>query len=223
MNDDRDHELSKAIQAHATRHAAPASLRDRLAVQLHQAPPPAKAPNRPRQQSWAFWKQWAQMGGAFACGLVIASLVLVKGRMPSVDQERLEQEVVADHVRSLMATHLADVASSDQHTVKPWFSGKLDFSPPVRDLAKEGFPLIGGRLDYLNQRQVAALVYAHNRHTINVFVWPSGDGARTEAKPMSRQGFNVVDWTDAGMQFWAVSDLNTDQLQAFSRMLGAKP
>ncbi len=233
MNDDQDKQLGEAIRRHATRHAAPDALRDRLAARLQQAAQQdvtqqqatrqTAAAGRQSGRSWNFWKPWTQIAAAFASGVVAASLVVVAAFPPVGEQDRMEQEVVDSHVRSLMVAHLADVASTDQHTVKPWFTGKLDFSPPVRDLAKEGFPLVGGRLDYLDQRQVAALVYGYKRHTINVFVWPAKAGAKPVAKPLSRQGFNIVSWADAGMQFWAVSDLNAEQLQGFAALLRTQP
>jgi len=128
-------------------------------------------------------------------------------------------EVVSAHVRSLMANHLMDVASTDQHTVKPWFAGRVDFSPPVTDFASAGFPLVGGRLDYLEGHPVAALVYMHRRHVINVFEWPVGDTHATIAATATRQGFHVIRGTHAGMACWVVSDLNAEELAAFARML----
>ena len=127
-------------------------------------------------------------------------------------------EVVNAHVRSLQAEHLFDVQSTDQHTVKPWFLGKLDFSPPVTDLAAIGFPLVGGRLDYLSGQSVAALVYERRKHTINVFVRPASSGAPTDAT-LTVRGFHVHHWTRDGMAFWAVSDLNDGELSEFAHAL----
>jgi anti-sigma factor RsiW len=124
--------------------------------------------------------------------------------------------VVDGHVRSLMANHLFDVESTDQHTVKPWFLGKLDFSPPVVDLAQRGFPLVGGRLDYLAGEPVAALVYRRQKHTINLFVGPERDSTPSST-PFARtaRGFHVRHWSRGGMSFWAVSDLNDIELAQF--------
>lgn len=220
MNRHEDNELSSAIKAQATRHKAPPALRSRIDASLNQVVPPLAAP--PSRSFWAsLQRQWVGMGVAFACGM-IASLTLTLFHAAPRDEDRLPQEVIAGHVRSLMADHLADVASSDQHTVKPWFSGKLDFSPPVHDLAEDGFPLVGGRLDYLDRRPVAALVYRRQQHTINLFVWPSRSASTHEIKFLSQQGFNMTDWSEFGMQFWAVSDINSGELQTFTQLLRRK-
>lgn len=220
MNHYEDTELSDTIKAQATRHEAPSALRGRITAALNQADPWLAA--RPRRPFWAVLRQqWVGMGVAFAFGL-IASLTVTLFHAAPREEDRLLQEVVAGHVRLLMVAHLEDVASTDQHTVKPWFSGKLDFSPPVHDLAKEGFPLVGGRLDYLNQRPVAALVYRRQQHTINLFVWPTSSTSQHEMKFLSRQGFNITDWTDSGMQYWAISDLNSAELKTFTQLLRQK-
>ena len=129
------------------------------------------------------------------------------------------QEVVSSHVRAMMGEHLFDVRSTDQHTVKPWFLGKLDFSPPVTDLAQAGFPLTGGRLDYVAGRPVAALVYTRGQHTINVFVWPEASDAVRSPDARAIRGFHVRHWTHAGMSYWAVSDVNDADLDQFVHAL----
>jgi anti-sigma factor RsiW len=132
--------------------------------------------------------------------------------------ESLQQDVVASHVRSLQMEHITDVASSDQHTVKPWFLGKLDYSPPVEDFAAEGFPLIGGRLDYVSHRVAAALVYRHAQHPINLFILPSRE-AESAPRASADSGYNVLHWTKDGMTFWAISDLNAAELGDFAKLL----
>ena len=146
----------------------------------------------------------------------VAAVVLLfglAGRQSA--QEQLVAELTSSHVRSLMADHLADVISTDQHTVKPWFNGKIDFAPPIKDLAEDGFPLVGGRLDYIRGRAAAALVYSRRRHTINLFIWPEG-AAENPAVLLKSRGYNLAHWSTAGMQFWAVSDLNGPELKEFA-------
>jgi anti-sigma factor RsiW len=143
----------------------------------------------------------------------------VRTRRMTAATARLAQDVVASHVRALMGAHLFDVRSTDQHTVKPWFLGKLDFSPPVDDLAPLGFPLVGGRLDSLAGRPVAALVYQRRQHPIDVFVWPASDSREALTDTRALRGFQVRHWTHDGMAFWAVSDLSDTELDQFVQAL----
>jgi anti-sigma factor RsiW len=133
------------------------------------------------------------------------------------ENDSLAQEVVASHIRSLMVDHLSDVVSTDQHTVKPWFDGKLDFAPVVVNLADQGFPLIGGRIDYLDNRPVTALVYQRNKHIINLFIWPSTDAPETT--PTTIQGYHLINWTAGNTTYWAVSDVELSELQTFAQLI----
>jgi len=169
------------------------------------------------------WPKAPKLSWAFlsvAASLALVALIVLRfvpwSQNPS-PEELLAQEVLASHVRSLMASHLTDVPSSDHHTVKPWFDGKLDFSPPVEDLSAQGFPLVGGRLDYLADRPVAAVVYQRRKHFINLFIWPSTE--RPAQKAVTRQGYNLIHWTRAGMTYWAASDLNYRELGEFVRLV----
>ena len=214
------------VSTHATRHAAPAHLRNAIGAALRgQAAPTPGEPvppdgwvtrlhNRLDRLRWA-WINLGLAGAGIAAFLVTLNLYLAQ---PS-RQDRLEQGIVASHFRSLMPDHLADVASSDRHTVKPWFAGKLDYSPPVVDLAARGFPLLGGRLDYIGQRPVAALAYGRRKHLINVYVWPEAGQGDTAPLAAARQGFHLLGWRQDGMRFMAVSDMNGAELAEFATLL----
>jgi anti-sigma factor RsiW len=206
--------LKKTLKQDALYFKAPAELRRRINTQF---PSPKQAVSEQFAWDWN-WLTTALSGALAVC---LALLLFVSQTRPSAEQQ-FQQEMISNHVRSLMPGHGTDVASTDQHTVKPWFNGKVDFSPPVKDLATEGFPLTGGRLDYLGNRNVAALVFQRNKHVINLFVWPGQehDSKPTAAKP--RQGYNLIHWSQGGMSFWAVSDLNQKELSEFAEDFSSK-
>jgi len=212
--------LLAAMQRGSLAYATPDGLRERIQSSLR-APTPAEAPER--ASGWYAFPilRWAGAFAVFALCAITAWQFLPGLRGPTSDQ-RLAAEVLTSHVRSLEANHLMDVASTDQHTVKPWFDGKLDFSPPVEDLASDGFPLVGGRLDYLEGRQVAALVYQRRKHFINLFVWPYASGSNSAKTLESQQGYNMTRWSRGGFQFWAVSDISAQDLAEFVRILESR-
>jgi anti-sigma factor RsiW len=182
-------------------HRAPALLRAQVFASL-----PVTSPQR-RQTH----RSWMTQAIAASVLLVLIGSWLMVNRVGRIDADA--QAVLIAHVRSMqLPEHQIDVASSDRHTVKPWIDAKLDYAPPVYQLADQGFPLVGGRLDYLHDRAVAALVYHRGQHVINLFIWP-GESGQTE---VSRQGYNLRRWSDGGMTFWAVSDVNAADLQHFA-------
>ncbi len=204
--------LSGAIRAHATYHAVPAATTARVRAALDRTGASTRVTFKPS-------RRWFSLAASAAFAAVIGSGVTYWYAQPSPD-ELLAREAVASHVRSLMvAGRATDVSSSDQHTVKPWFNGKLDFSPPVLDLTGEGFTLVGGRLDYLANRPVAALVYRHRQHVINLFIWPDAGNADQPLRAQLHQGYHVMHWTQAEMNYWAVSDLNPTDLRTFSKRM----
>jgi anti-sigma factor RsiW len=158
---------------------------------------------------------------ATAAGIVVMAGVLLAQALAWRDDRRIADQVVASHVRSLQVEHLTDKPSSDRHEVKPWFRDKLDYSPPVPDLTRQGFTLTGGRLDYLDERPVASLVYHRRKHAINVFVWPAKGAAERPARTMSRQGYHLISWERGGMAYWVISDLNAQELAEFAEALRA--
>jgi len=205
--------------------AAPPYLRARILADLAAATTPRWSPADigwlSRFRLWLKPLEIWSLPTSFA--MLMLAVVLVAMPRPAdvgvlVPAGGIEADLVAGHVRSLLANHLTDVATSDRHTVKPWFNGRIDFSPPVADLKAQGFPLKGGRVDYIGGRVVAALAFQHDGHVINLFIWPAtAPIARTEA----RDGFNLIGWTRDGLVYWAVSDLNGAELATFVRAFSA--
>ena len=194
--------LHDAITSDSPGYPAPARLRRNIRAALRREA-------RASEKSFSPWLVFAT-GAAFA-GILFAFVFFQTSRTSRGGA--IVDQVVANHVRSLLATHLVDVASSDQHTVKPWFDGKIDFAPDVHDFAMSGFPLVGGRLDYLGGKTVVALVYQRNKHPINVFISPATGSAESAPVSSNRRGYNIVSWTQREMSYWAVSDLNETELR----------
>jgi anti-sigma factor RsiW len=192
-----------------------AAVRARLAAFARPVPPQRNSAvaNDNRASLWNRVRSATTFGGGFASAAALALLFL----LPHVND--LSDAVVADHIRALQPGHLIDVASTDRHTVKPWFDGRLDFAPPVNDFRSAGFPLQGGRLDYLDGKLAAALIYNHGQHVIDLFVWPESGGVGVGMTEGSLHGYNYVRWHQNGMAFWAVSDVEADSLSNFVQLV----
>ena len=211
-------QMREAMSKTDLRYTAPASLRQRLDAALPK--PVAKA--APDNVTPLASRRSVLRGFAMGSGLsALAATGLIAVVLRNGDQQLIESEIVSAHLRSLQPGHLIDVVSTDQHTVKPWFNGKLDVSPPVIDLTAQGFTLIGGRLDYVDARAIGAVVYKRRAHVINLFVAQTSSTARKPAKIETIQGFNIRRWSDRGMNFWAVSDIGADELAEFGEKFEA--
>jgi len=195
----------------------PDEVRAQVMARLRLAEPRLEPARRQRSSRRWLFPAAGGFGFGAACAAVLAFLLVLPPR------DDVAEQIVAGHIRALQPGHLEDVVSTDQHTVKPWFDGKLDFAPPVRDFAADGFPLKGGRLDYLGGRAVAALVYQRDKHVIDLFVWPEGGPLPRLAGGTQIQGYNVVHWTAGGMNFWAVSDVERPQLDDFATLWRKAP
>ncbi|HUS08871.1 MAG TPA: anti-sigma factor [Pyrinomonadaceae bacterium] len=207
--------LRSSLKGESLYYGAPEKLKKRIQSSLRKE---AKSEMLPRAFEW----RWLRVGASVAFILLIGVVVwrLVPRSVPPSGDELLAQEIVSDHVRSLqMPGHLTDVLSSDQHTVKPWFDGKVDFAPPVKDFASQDFHLYGGRLEYLNNRTVATLIYQRRLHYINLYIWPAEQAGATGEMTTQRQGYNLAHWISSGMNYWAISDLNRVELQEFARLV----
>jgi anti-sigma factor RsiW len=240
--------LSAALGDPALRFTAPDALRRRVGAAMlgDAAATMARVPGA-REPWWRL--RWlvgggaadgGTVGGAFGAmgwtvagaALAVLAIVMLNGSPGlwrpfsngaplgnGAEIDIVAREVLTSHLRSLMPGHLMDVVSTDQHTVKPWFDGRIDFSPPVSDFAAAGYRLIGGRLDYLDRRPVAALVYQRRKHIVNVFVWPAADGSQSAVESAAHDGYNLLHWRRGGMNYWMASDLNAQEMRVFAGLL----
>lgn len=205
--------MQSAIRTKLTFHRAPPGLAARIGAALPREVAPV--PSRPWFRMPAFSFGSTGLAGALA-GVALTLLVL--GNQSSTQLVAM-QDVIGSHIRSLQADHLTDVLTSDQHTVKPWLSARLDVSPPVKELKDQGFPLVGGREDYVDGHPAAVVVYRHDKHVINLFAWASRGRSDEAPREESHQGFNVVTWRRGGITYYAVSDVEADQLAEFAKLV----
>jgi anti-sigma factor RsiW len=206
--------LRPALAEVAYQRAAPdleARIRARLSEEASSAPRRTDRPTR--------WQGVARQAAAIVLASGLSALAAWYVTRAQIDHSSIEHDVLSAHVRSLLMERPTQIASSDRHAVKPWFAGRLDFSPNVKDLTGEGFPLIGGRLDVVGERRIASLVYQRRLHVINVFVWPASEPDTVTPRRLSRNGYNGIAWTANGMTHWAVSDLNPTELEQFQALL----
>lgn len=208
--------LRQSVIRQADYHTAPASLRARL-HELAAQPAPLATRASDVKAIARRWFAWRPLVSSF-CALGALALVLNVTLMQAEQEERLGQEIIVSHARATLTQHLVDVASSDHHTVKPWLSSKLDFSPPVPELNMAGLTFLGGRLDYLDYHPVAVLMYRQGAHVISAFVWPAA-GADRPATFSAQRGFQMAHWRRDGMVHWVISDLNRQEFSAIAHGL----
>jgi anti-sigma factor RsiW len=201
--------VSEQARDPALQYRAPSSLRARIEADIAAQRPAQSRPVPPTVRKSV--SSWMAGGAVTALAASLALLVAV----PQLTTGSVQDQLVANHVRSLLANHLTDVATSNRHVVKPWFNGRIDFAPPVPELAGQGFPLVGGRLDYLDGRVVPAIVYHRRLHTINLFVMPAGSFSSPVGIVTRREGYGLERWTSGGLEFWAVSDIDSHELEQF--------
>jgi anti-sigma factor RsiW len=204
-------DLRSAISAGIPAFPAPELLRQRVRAALKTA---ARAPAPDR---WSLRGVWRPL--AMAASLAVVAVGSWNLALQHAAGDTLADNLLASHIRSLMPGHLTDVVSTDQHTVKPWFNGRLDFSPPVHDFAPQGYPLLGGRLDYVDGRSVAVLAYGRRQHLINVFLWPATRAPGGAPQNRNRQGYHLLHWTTPDYVYWVVSDLGPAELHDFARLV----
>jgi anti-sigma factor RsiW len=188
------------------------------ALSTYKSPPPYKG-ERHGRANIVRAQAWGPVGAIAIAAAVLSWCAGLHLSTPS-SETLLSQELVDSHIRSLQVNHLFDVISTDQHTVKPWFNGKLDYAPPVVDLAQQGYPLVGGRLDLVGRKPVAVMIYRYKLHPINLYVWPAADAGSTP-QIIRRNGYCLAHWSDQGMNFWAVTDAGENELKEFVSSLRA--
>jgi len=201
------------LRNHLTRHVAGTALRLRVRTLIRE-----EASRRPWWERLAPKGPWLMPAAGFAFAALLASNVTLLAQRDS-PQERIGQEILSSHVRAMVTQRPIDVESSDRHTVKPWYAGKIAFSPPVVDHAMQGFPLLGGRVDYINGERVAALVYARDKHVIDLYVWPAERGRDKAPMALASRGYNLLHWSSDGMSFWAASDVEPAELASLQRLV----
>lgn len=219
-----DQAISALIREHATRHTTPEGVRAAIRTQTTLAEA-GRTSARPVVGLVPRWSRWPVLSprrvaipASFGLGMLCMALIsMLLPMLPHSELgEPLEAELVSDHVRALRVGPIAEIISTDRHTVKPWFQGRLDYAPPVFDLAGAGYPLAGGRIEQVRGNAVATLAYMRNQHVVDVFIWPSND--RQAPMRSLRRGFNVVRWADGSMQYWVVSDMDAAEIDNFARL-----